>query len=684
MSQKPFARLEDVLGAIALIVAFFAFGVFDFKKDDPLVEAGLRAASDEVIGEAEHAVAVEVDGRDLTLTGLVDSEAEKTFLLNGLRDIEGRGSVDAEVEVLEPSVPFMTVFEWQAGAGVTATGNVPTETARGRLSQEFEADLQALELASGAPEAWLDMAVLLAQASRHLEAGRVVIEDHAVTLEATAMTPLEAGRAERLLEAAPEGFDVSIHMALLDDGSPLRLSARRTAEGDIRFAGKLLEGMAIGDYDLTDVTRSPVSPPVADWGDALRLGVQGLSHLQIGQLNVTGRSLSLSGEAWSDEAMAQVTELMAKLPKEMISSVNVIQMDDGQPFDLTVTFDGQRAQASGKVPRDLNLRTQGAFLGHPIAASDMRLAQVSATAAWWDAATLGLEALGVFETGEMHVQEGRLRLVGQAFGPDEHAKIEKTLQPISDQVALDLDVTLKDDGSPARLALEWDGDTARAKGKLPEGLDADILAAALGAPVVDDGLLVAYLPITDGFADAVDIGVKGLALAERGTLWIENRQIQIDAVLRDPDVSATVTGNLEDLPDGYTRKLTLELLDDGRPFYLTMQFDGFSAVSAGKVPRDLGLASQRAIFGHEVRAGDMTFADVLASPEWWGAARAGIVALSMLEHGALEVDSDVIRLSGEVSDPRQRDTIERRLSYLPEGFAAKLALTITQDGDASQ
>src|SRR6056297_2163166 len=126
MVRKPFAKLEDFLGAIALIVAFFALGVFDFKKEDPLVEAGLQAASDKVIQEAMHAVSVEVDGRDLLLKGLVDSEAEKARLLNGLRDIKGRGSVDADVNILEAAAPFRTEFALAPDGAITTSGYVPS------------------------------------------------------------------------------------------------------------------------------------------------------------------------------------------------------------------------------------------------------------------------------------------------------------------------------------------------------------------------------------------------------------------------------------------------------------------------------------------------------------------------------------------------------------------------------
>src|SRR6056297_2409871 len=122
MVRKPFAKLEDFLGAIALIVAFFALGVFDFKKEDPLVEAGLQAAADKVLQSATHEMSVEVDGRDLHLTGLVDGELEKTRLLNELRDIKGRGDVRADVEILERAEPFVTEVMLEPGGAISARG----------------------------------------------------------------------------------------------------------------------------------------------------------------------------------------------------------------------------------------------------------------------------------------------------------------------------------------------------------------------------------------------------------------------------------------------------------------------------------------------------------------------------------------------------------------------------------
>jgi hypothetical protein len=679
MARKPFARLEDVLGAIVLIVAFFALGVFDFKKEDPLVEAGLQAAAGEVLQSATHEVAVEVDGRDLLLTGLVDSEPEKTRLLKGLRDIKGRGDVSADVQVLELAEPFLTVIMLGPDGSIKGEGAVPSEAARRRLADVLDHELATLQLASGAPDGWTGMATSAVRALMQLEQGRVTLNGAGVTLEGVAMTPLAAGQAERLLTAAPAGVTVDVSLDLLDDGSPLRLSVRQAVEGKVTMAGKVPEGMMLEGYDLSQVVRTPVPPPMAGWVKAVTTGLEALDILQVGQLNVTGRTMTLTGEAWSDQAMTRVTKLFAEVPDEMAANLGVVQMDDGQPFDITVKYDGTRALASGKIPRDLPLRVQAAFLDRPVQDAGVTRAQVSAGADWWTAATLGLEALKHFEQGEMRVREGHLALSGQAFGPQEKADIEAALKPLPEAVSLSLDLTLRDDGSPARLMVRFDGHDAVAEGKLPEGLGVEQVAASLGADVLDGGLSVAYLPVEKEFSSAIDVGLTALSAAEEGMLSVVDGTALLRATLRDPEVGERVAAAMAKMPESYATQADLSYLDDGRPFYLTMTYDGAVAVSGGKVPRDLGLVSQKAIFGRAVRAGDLAFADILASPEWWGAARAGIVGLSMLDNGVLEVDTDVIRLSGQVADDRQLETIERRLSYLPEGFSAQVALTLRDD-----
>lgn len=83
--------MRDIFGAIVLILGLFAFGFFDFTKEDVVVEAGLAAQARAAVAETRHAVSVTVDGREIAVTGLADSSAERREILERLRAIEGRG-----------------------------------------------------------------------------------------------------------------------------------------------------------------------------------------------------------------------------------------------------------------------------------------------------------------------------------------------------------------------------------------------------------------------------------------------------------------------------------------------------------------------------------------------------------------------------------------------------------------
>jgi hypothetical protein len=658
-----------------LIVAFFALGVFEFKKEDPLVEAGLRAAAAKVVQDARHDVSVKIDGRDLTLIGLVDSMAEKTRFMKGLRDISGRGSVAEKVTVLKPASPFRTEFSLEGSGDVAVEGHVPSEAAQADLAQIIGHDLEAVVLASGAHDNWRHWAKVAVRALMQLEQGRARLEDRRLVLDGAAMSPLEAARARRVLQGMSGEVETAITIAVLDDGSPVRISARRTIDGATILSGKIPDRMALEKYDLSGVERTPLAPPVKGWEAAVHSGLQAFEALQNGHLSVIGRSLTLNGEVWSQVAMRRVEERLAKIPASMMVTLDVEQLDDGQPFDLKVKFDGEAGQVSGKAPRNLSLRVQAAFLDHPLIDAGLETARIDAPAAWWQAATIGLDALKHLERGKLRVHGGQLTLDGQAFSPKEQAVVNAVLNDLPEAVTLDLNLGLRDDGRPAHLALHFDEGQGVVQGKLPETLGLEDIAQALGADVRDDGFSVAYLPVEKDFTVAVRKGLEALSLSVGGRLSVSTGQVGLSAVLQDPAAGKAMMAVIERLPKRYERIVDLSYLDDGAPFVLQISYDGTEAISAGKVPRDLGLASQKAIFGHDIVAGELSVANTSASPEWWAAARAAIIGLSMLESGVLKVDGAVVTLSGRVTDARRKREIEQRLSGLPQGYDPVLTLT---------
>ena len=54
MSDKRPYAVEDFVGAVLLIAALFGLGLFNFKSDEPLVEAGIRAQARAITADSVH------------------------------------------------------------------------------------------------------------------------------------------------------------------------------------------------------------------------------------------------------------------------------------------------------------------------------------------------------------------------------------------------------------------------------------------------------------------------------------------------------------------------------------------------------------------------------------------------------------------------------------------------------
>ncbi|SLN10739.1 BON domain protein [Roseovarius litorisediminis] len=677
--------MEDFLGAVFLIAALFAFGMFNFQKDEPLVEAGLRSQAEAIVGPAIHPLSVEVNGRSISVSGVADTEAEREFILTNLREIEGRGRISSALTVLEPAVPYALHITYQKGQATEIEGPVPTERQRAALRGVLGDRVEALTLASGAPDLeWGGVALRGAQALVMLENGRLEMDGRMVRLNGTALTPEVDAKIGRIFTELPGGYGFEKNLTLLDDGSPLRLSVTKMPDGTLKMSGKLPQALELAAIDQRlseqNLPITPIAVPFDGWSDALATGLKALDQLQSGNMTLIGSSFTLSGEAWSETAYEQAHALVDQLPGAIKATTDIAQMDDGAAFALTITFDGVAAVARGKAPADLGLRVQSAFLDHPVTGPDLVIAQVRAGKRWWQAATAGIEALKELEHGAVTFSDDELTFTGLVFDSARQEKMAAQLAAVlPDGVETRFDLDYYDDGTPFRLSLEFDGRDAIAKGKVPAALPISAQSGLLGGPVSPGGLVDGKLEAPSDWLAAARLGIGALALFENGVLQVSDNRLRLEGLLRDPNVETQMQDLLAGLPDGFDAETELEFLDDGRPFWLTLTTDANGARASGKVPYDLGLQSQSVIFGRVIEAGDLNYADVPASPEWWNAARTGIKALSMLETGTVTIEPGGLILSGTALDATRREAVERRLGFLPEGF--DVSATIDLSGD---
>ncbi len=670
--------MEDFFGALLLIGALFALGLFNFESDEPLVEAGIRAQADAITADSVHGVRAVVEGRDITLQGLANSEAEKADILGQLRKIEGRAKLRSEVTLLAPMEPFVFGAQREAGGEISFSGGVPSEAVRHALRQDFGEGVAALTLASGAPDAhWLDAVTAALRALLQLDRGSLDLQDQTLHLTGDALTPDVKDRALLLIEDLPPGYVVSHKIAVLDDGTPLRLNAARSEGSVPSLSGKLPNELVaqLPATEGTEIAASSLPVPFEDWGQGVLQGLGALEHLHSGHLVVIGRSLTLTGDAWSQETYDAVSAALDGLPSGMQVSADITLADSGAPFGLTLTIAEGVGTAAGKVPRSLSAPVLSALIGAPLEAGELEIARISPGQTWWDAASIGAEGLRMSESGALQFDGTTLALSVLVQDPPAADGLAAHLAGLPEGIDLALDITLIDDGTPLRLALDFDGSEAILSGKRSESLTTDMLSDALGARVIEGELITTPNPPPQSWQAAAITGAKALRLFARGRLELTGDQLLFSGTVLDPAREREVLTLLETLPAGFRATTDLTFQDDGRPFAFRLVFDAQRATLSGKIPNDLGPASQAAILGFPVTAEALDFAAIPADAEWWIAARTSLKTLSSLQHGTLIMDAHQITLSGIAKDKSNAESIAEQLAAFEEGFKVTFKIT---------
>lgn len=669
--KRPYA-IEDFFGALLLGVGLALLGLFNFKSEEPLIEAGLRAQSATIVETTVHGLKVEVEGRHLRLTGLADSEAEKTRVLNALRDLEGRGRIDTEVTVLEAMDPFVLSVTLKDDATYAFSGAVPTQALRDTWRETYGDAVDALTLASGMPDAdWPDVAHAGLRALSELERATLTLDGAVITLAGTALTPNEVERAILLVSDLPEAYDFKSDLEVLDDGTPLRLSAGRVEGALSGITGKLPRDIS-DTLASEEVVVSPLALPVANWDVAITQGIDALNALHNGHLSVIGTSLTLSGEARSQQAYETALERLNTMPKGISVSHNLTLTDTGEPFALSLLKSEVGILATGKVPTSLSPRVLSALSMSPLEAPDLTIARVSPGQDWWSAASIGTQAMQYVDEGSMAFDGTRLTLKVTLQNPDRETRMRALLAELPPVVETEIDVVLIDDGTPLRMTLDFDGQTAVVTGKLPRRLGLDQLSAPLGVPVLSETVLRTDRPAPLRWNTTAQALATMLSQFQEGTATLQGTTVSLSGVVRSPQIEAQVSEMLADLPATYSHSLEVTFRDDTRPFAFDLRFDGTAAQLSGIVPQDLGPTSQQAILGHPVTPMSVEFAERTADAEWWAAARLAVKALGRLDQGALRMDAHQIHLTGQAPDQPTLDEIEATFGTLISAFKVSL------------
>lgn len=235
--------MRKVLGVGVLALGVIGLSVWGRADHAARIETALSAGAQAALSATIHPVTATVSGRDITLVGLADTQAEQDRLVTALNDLRGRRVVNADgLRVLPTASPYVTRVEKAETGALSGNGFVPSERARALLGDAAG----AFSLASGAPEIWADMITTGTDALALMDFGAVALDDQRLHVTGTVLGPDERDAVLAALAA----FDPSLWSAeidMRDDGTPAAFRFDWSASDGGTLGGKLPVGFSLED-----------------------------------------------------------------------------------------------------------------------------------------------------------------------------------------------------------------------------------------------------------------------------------------------------------------------------------------------------------------------------------------------------------------------------------------------------
>lgn len=302
---------------------------------------------------------------------------------------------------------------------------------------------------------------------------------------------------------------------ILPWASPFEITAQRDDGGSTVLAGNVPDeavrqalARATSDEAAAGLLWAS-GVPDGDWASVALAGLTALDGLVSGRMALTDRRLTLQGVAMIPADRAGAAAAVSRLPEGYTVQAEIGVLDDGAPFELLLSFDGQVVTASGKVPEGYQFANlQGASLVNDAASSVLadHDGGFSANAA------AGAAALSVLLQGNVQVSALGIELTGVAQSPADDVAIAVALDAAAQGADINTFLSYLDDGSTDGWRFDYSvtggGSVA---GTLPRGTSAAGLAALVGLGEISGRPVVGSAADADP-SDASKL-MDGLAMA---------------------------------------------------------------------------------------------------------------------------------------------------------------------------
>ncbi|MEO1066008.1 MAG: OmpA family protein [Pseudomonadota bacterium] len=386
---------------------------------------------------------VELDGRDLVLSGTAPSDAAKSDALRladgafldrnqgtwGVRVVDG--STIADLAVVSP----YKLSANMVGDTVTLTGSAPSEQGRnaivGIAKETFGEKnvVDQLELAAGADIALNDRAAFAFSQLAPLAGGEVALSD--AEFSVTGVAP-SADVFSQVTEAVsgdlPAGLTLATSNITPPSASPYIFEAEKSAD-TITLSGNVPSTEArdviiagaqaiAGEKDVVDAL-SLASGAGEDFADQAQFAVDQLSDLEIGTASLSDQTFSLTGLAGTSAAAASIpTILSGPLPLGLDLGALDITAPVASPYEFAAEKDADAITLTGNVP-STEIRTQIVERAKDVADDKFVLDRLNLASGagedFADQAQFAVDQLSDLETGRASLSDADLSVTGKTL-----------------------------------------------------------------------------------------------------------------------------------------------------------------------------------------------------------------------------------------------------------------------------
>lgn len=586
-----------LIGAGIWVLGIFGLGIWVSQTVAPSIEARLAAQSAAIVEGAVHGVTAQVDGRDITLSGIMDGTDERGRIMSTLDGLPSARVINDQSLVLPTIYPY-DITAKRTVDGVQWKGHIPTETARSRIGALIGTDAAAqLTLAAGAPDAdWVDLIEQGHAALLPLRSGTFTLSDRTAVLTGTALSPIEESAAQAAFTILPGGYNAEIEIETLDDGTPYAAVIKMANGGAEWVTGKLPATMdplaldtALGLPVVGDITISQIGRTEQDWPDAVSSGLKALSHLQVGTLEVIDRKIVLKGTATlpSDAAMADAE--LAVLPRGFEAVVEVTALDDGTPFALTITWGDDGLVVAGKLPAALSRDDlAGALEQDPDQVYVTQSVLGRDRIDWRASALMGIDGLAGLMDGRLVIEDNIVNLTGRAATPDDRDEVYEALAGVPEGFSIKIDVSAEDDGTPFFFTATKTTDDITLDGKLPASVRVNFNKVLTTSYVNGDPVRATIGRAETSWAKAIEATNAVLQSLETGKVTIADYEITVDGVAPSADAEAVILAALESVPTDFGFSLDMTILDATAPIAFAVSLStNADPIAVGALPARL-------------------------------------------------------------------------------------------------